>query len=80
MTTLSPEGKEVGHTLNNREVAFLLRLKHNGDAGVCIDRAEDRARQRCRRLGLAFFDRAKWLWRITPEGIAALRLAKGEAT
>ena len=63
----------MANDINARDISFLARLKHNGDAGVCIDRAEDRARQKCRRNGWAEFDRKAWLWRITSEGLTVLK-------
>ncbi|MCJ2087658.1 hypothetical protein MKK88_16950 [Methylobacterium sp. E-005] len=46
-----------------------------GNVGCVINRADDRARQKCKQLGLVGYDQredGKWGWQITPHGRAAL--------
>lgn len=47
-----------------------------GKVGCVITRADDRARQKCKRLGLVGFDQrgdGKWGWQITEAGRLAIK-------
>ncbi len=58
--------------LTSEEREFLKRLTTSGNPGCVTTRAEDRARQRCKRLGWVTFDRKAWMWRITDSGRIAI--------
>lgn len=50
-----------------------LRCLYHGWALRLADRQEDRARQRCRRKGLAVYDREAGAWKLTPAGEAVAK-------
>lgn len=62
----------TGNPISEKAVAFLRRIAaHDGccdreQAGPVIDRNEDRARQKCRRLGWAEYENG--YWRLTSLG------------
>lgn len=63
--------------LNTAERAFLLDLFNGTGVGVA-DRKADKARQKCRKAGLALFNRDKWRWELTEDGqqsVAVIRSA-----
>lgn len=60
------------------QIKLFLTAIALGDSLPVASRAQDRARQKCRRSGLAVFHRDTWTWAITDAGRAAITTAGQE--
>lgn len=73
------EAEKIAASLTEAEGAFLARVC-GGEKLGCADRQEDRARQRCRRLGLAHVVQNPRRWEPLPLGEQVRSILQSEGT